>query len=288
MIYAHEHLTIDLSGQKNDIDCRLDDYDAALKELSGIYQKGVRVVVDQTARGMGRNPVYTQKLADDAKLIVLHATGYYKEPFLPEECHILSEIQLANIMLRELTEGIDDTGLKASLIGEVGTSKDAILPIEAKILRAAAQAHSETGAPICTHTTLGLLGIEQIAILREFNVNLSQVVISHVDLTGDVDYMLRLLDSGVNIAFDTIGKLSYKPDTDRALWLAELCRRGFAEQIVLSMDITRKSHYSANGGLGYAYLLDTFIPMARNAGCDEADVEKMLVKNPSRIYSGTG
>lgn len=284
MIYAHEHLTIDLSGLKKDIDCCLDDYDCALEEFLRISQKGVSVIVDQTARGMGRNPIYAQKLADDANIEVLHATGYYKEPFLPEECHKLSEIQLADIMIKELTDGIDETGLKASLIGEVGTSKDAILPIEAKILCAAARAHNETGAPICTHTTLGLLGIEQIDILREYNVKLSKVVISHIDLSGDIDYMLRLLDFGVNIAFDTVGKLNYMPDTARAMWLSKLCSRGFAEQIVLSMDITRKSHYSANGGLGYAYLLETFIPMLRNEGCNEADIDNMLTKNPARIY----
>jgi phosphotriesterase-related protein len=286
MVYAHEHITIDLAGQKNDPDCRLDDREAALVELKRLSGAGVRAIIDQTNRGMGRDTLYTQSLADEAGLQVLHATGYYKEPFLPEECHTKSENELCGIMLAELSDGIGETGIKASFVGEIGTSLEAIMPIEEKIFRAAARAYNETGAPICTHTTLGLLGMEQVAIFREYGVDLSRVVISHLDLTGDVKYMRRLLDTGVNIAFDTVGKLSYQPDTGRAEWLAFLCAGGYAGQIVLSMDITRKSHYAAGGGLGYAYLIESFLPMARAAGCSDADLKAMLTENPWRIYSG--
>ena len=32
ILYAHEHTTIDLSGPKKNIDCRLDDFDATAAE----------------------------------------------------------------------------------------------------------------------------------------------------------------------------------------------------------------------------------------------------------------
>jgi len=285
VFFAHEHITIDLAGHKNDPDCRLDDRAAALNDLRRLPEQGVRMIVDQTNRGMGRNPQYAQSLADKLGISVLHATGYYKEPFLPEECYTMSEAQLCDVLLSELREGIGDTGLRASLIGEIGTGKDAIEPMEETIFRAAARAHAESGAPICTHTTLGRLGLEQLSIFRQFSVDLKKVVLSHIDLSGELEYMLRLLDTGVNIAFDTIGKLSYQPDTSRASWLAELCRRGYEGQIVLSMDITRKSHYMANDGPGYAYLLDTFIPLAKKTGCGEGQLEAMLSRNGARIYA---
>ena len=286
MIFAHEHITIDLAGLKNDPDCRLDDRNAALHELIKLSDLGVTAIIDQTNRGMGRNPLYVQDLAREAGIRVLHATGYYKEPFLPEECYKLSEYELFGVLFDDLMNGIQNTRIKASLIGEIGTSKDAITPIEEKLLRVGSRVHKETGAPICTHTTLGLLGLEQIDIFREYEVDLQDVVISHIDLTGDVDYMLKLLDTGVNIGFDTIGKLSYQPDTGRAEWLSLLCSRGYAGQIVLSMDITRKSHYQANGGPGYAYLIETFLPMAREVGCSDRDIKTMLTVNPARVYFG--
>jgi len=284
IIYAHEHLTIDLSGHKNNPDCHLDDRFAALEDLRVLPELGVFRVIDQTNRGMGRDPVYAQSLADEAGIKLLHATGWYKEPFLPEEFYRYSEKQLCDIMISELRDGIAGTGLCASFIGEVGTGEDVVSPAEEKLLRASARAHAETGAPICTHTSMGRLGLEHIGIFREFSVALEKVVLSHIDLSGDMEYMLRLLDTGANIAFDTVGKLSYQPDTLRAQWLVELCSRGYGGQIVLSMDITRKSHYKANGGPGYAYMLDTFLPMLREAGCGKHELEAMLTHNPARIY----
>lgn len=285
IIYAHEHTTIDLSGPKHNPDCRLDDFDATVDEFRRLAQKGVVCIIDQTNRGMGRQVDYTRRVSEAAGLSITHATGYYKEPFLPPACYQLSEQQLAAIMVQELTQGIEETGIKASIIGEIGTSQQ-ITDTEAKVFRAASRAHSETGAPICTHTTLGTCGMEQLAIFEAFGVDLSRVVLSHIDLSADLDYMKRLLDRGVNIAFDTVGKTNYQPDTLRARQLSALCAAGYGDQIVLSVDITRKSHFAAQGGIGYSYLLDTFAPMASEAGVCDADLEKLLCRNAARIYLG--
>lgn len=283
MLYAHEHTTIDLSGPKHNPDCRLDDFEATVEEFRRLAQKGVAGIIDQTNRGMGRNVAYTCRAAQAAGLTIVHATGYYKEPFLPAECYQLSEQQLAGIMIGELTEGIEGTGIKAALIGEIGTSKE-MTDTEAKVFRAASRAHCETGAPICTHTTLGTLGMEQTDLFASFGVDLSRVVLSHIDLSADLDYMKALLDRGVNIAFDTVGKNNYQPDALRASQLSALCAAGYAGQIVMSMDITRRSNFADRGGPGYSYLLDTFVPMASEAGVPDRDWDKLLFGNAARIY----
>lgn len=285
ILYAHEHTTIDLSGPKKNPDCRLDNFEATVAEFRHLAQKGVVGIIDQTNRGMGRDVAYTCRVAQAAGLQITHATGYYKEPFLPPECYTLTEQQLAEIMIRELTQGIEDTGITASIIGEIGTSAE-ITDTEAKIFRAASRAHRETGAPICTHTTLGTRGLEQLDIFKSFGVDLGRVVLSHIDLSADLDYMKRLLDQGANIAFDTVGKNNYQPDPLRAQQLSQLCAAGYGDQIVLSVDITRKSHFAAQGGIGYSYLLDTFVPMAAQAGVTDAALEKLLYRNAARIYLG--
>lgn len=281
-VYAHEHLTIDLSGVKGDADCRMDDRALALAELNSLSAAGATAVVDQTGLGMGRNPLYAQALADEAGLRLVHATGYYKEPFLPPECYASSRREMADLFVRELTIGMDDTGLRAGVIGEIGTGKGEIAPIERQIFEAASIAHAETGAPICTHTTLGTLGLEQLTIFRNYGVDLSRVVLSHIDLSGDVDYMLRLLDTGINIAFDTVGKNNYQPDEGRMDWLTALCARGYAPQIVLSMDLTRISNVKE---LGYAYLLTRFVPALLACGFRQEWLDAVLSANPSRIYA---
>ena len=221
ILYAHEHTTIDLSGPKKNIDCRLDDFDATAAEYRRLAEHGVVGIIDQTNRGMGRNVAYVQKMAAQAGVEITHATGYYKEPFLPPECYTLTEQQLCDIMVKELTEGIEGTGVRATVIGEIGTSKD-ITETEAKVFRAASRAHAETGAPICTHTTLG----------------------------------------------------------------SRLCAEGYDPQIVMSMDITRRSNFADRGGVGYSYLLDTFAPLASEAGVPDRAWENLLYRNALRIYKG--
>lgn len=111
-------------------------------------------------------------------------------------------------------------------------------------------------------------------------MNLSKVVIGHVDLSGNIDYILRLLYEGVYVEFDTIGKVNYLPDEKRVDMLVEISKRGLIDQVVMSVDITRKSHLKYKGGIGYNYLFETFIPKLREAGISENNIDKMLKENP--------
>ncbi len=281
MVYSHEHITVDLSGPKCDVDCNLNDMDGTVEELRQLKMLGVTHIIDVTNRGMGRNVDYCRQVSEKTGIEILLSTGYYKEPFLPQEVYEKSEHELCEIMVTEITEGIDGTATKARVIGEIGTSKNSIEPMERKVLTAGAMAHKLTGLPIVTHTTLGLLGMEQIELFRSLGVDTTNIVISHVDLSGDIEYMVRLLDTGVNVAFDTVGKNNYQPDENRLEWLTKLCEKGYSKQILLSMDITRKSHLKKNGGLGYAYLLESFVPQISNQGYKN----DMLIHNPKRIFS---
>ncbi|SFB25764.1 phosphotriesterase family protein [Clostridium frigidicarnis] len=284
IIYAHEHTTIDLSGVKKDSDCNLNNKDQTIEEFKELLSKGVSTIIDMTNRGIARNVQYVNEVSEKSGVKILNATGYYKEPFLPKEVYELDENELAKIMVADIIYGVEDTGIKASVIGEIGTSLKKIEPMEEKVLQAGCKAQIETGVPIVTHTTLGKLGHEQIKTFNKFNIDLSKVILSHIDLSGDIEYMKSLLDKGINIAFDTVGKNNYQSDENRVEWLKELCSLGYSDQIVMSMDITRKSHFKENGGLGYSYLIDKFLPMLYKTEIKDEHVENMIVNNIKRIY----
>ena len=159
-----------------------------------------------------------------------------------------------------------------------------ITDLEAKVFSAAALAHNATGRPISTHTSFSTMGLEQLALLKQHGVNLSRVVIGHCDLKDNIDDILRMIDLGAYVQFDTIGKNNYYPDAKRIAMLLALRERGCLDHVMLSMDITRRSHLKANGGNGYDYLLTTFVPLLYQAGFSQADVDLMLRTNPTQFF----
>ncbi|EKN4034939.1 phosphotriesterase-related protein [Yersinia enterocolitica] len=286
--YAHEHLHIDLSGFKNNLDCRLDQYQLICDEMRELVGKGVANIVEVTNRYMGRNPQFLLNVMRDSGINVIASTGYYIDSFYPPMVRENSAEQLAQTMIDEIEIGIDGTELKAGVIAEIGTSEGIITPDEAKVFHAAALAHHATGLPISTHTSFSTMGLEQIALLKQHGVALDRIVIGHCDLKEQPDLIMKMIDMGVYVQFDTIGKNSYFPDERRIAMLVTLAERGLLDKVMLSMDITRRSHLKANGGSGFSYLVDSFVPMLLAAGISSAQVEMMLRHNPNKFFATQG
>ncbi|MDQ0221051.1 phosphotriesterase-related protein [Peribacillus cavernae] len=276
----HEHTTIDLSEVKNTEDCQLDVFNETVKEYKKLYENGVRNIVDVTVFGMGRNIPFVQKIADESGINIIYSTGFYQEEFYPIQVFRETREQLVERMVNEINQGIKGTGVKAEIIGEIGTSYNVWTDTEKKVFEAVVIAHQETKKPITTHTSIGTLGHEQVDFFKKHNVDLNRVVIGHVDLTGNADYILKMLKAGVYVEFDTVGKESYMPDRTRAEILKKIQDAGYIDRVFLSMDITRKSHLEYKGGLGYNFLLDSFIPLLNSHGLTDDSIEKMLATNP--------
>jgi phosphotriesterase-related protein len=279
----HEHIAIDLSKIKNDGDARLDCFDETVREFKELKAFDVGNILDVTNIGMGRDVEYAQNAARESGINILYSTGFYKEPFLPPEVYDKSADELAKIFLKEIKEGIDKTQVKAVCIGEIGTSKNEMTKMEKKVFEASAVAAKESGAVIYTHTTLGTYALEQIDFLLSRAVNPEKIIIGHIDLSQNLDYIKKVLDRGVYTAFDTVGKNNYFPDEKRVQFLCELEKEKKLNRILLSLDITRKSHLKAFGGLGYTHLFDSFLPALRQKGIQEQSIDQMLIENPKQL-----
>ncbi len=287
-IYAHEHIALDLSTPERP-ERVLNKLESTRDEFILLKQLGVSRIVDLTAKGMGRNIASIVNLRELTQLDITVATGYYKKPYLPQEVYDNDVNALAKLMLNEIYEGIeyhpDKKKVKATVIGEIGTSLNEITQEEYKIFSASAIVQKNSLLPLVTHTTLATMALEQIDLLRSFEVDLTKVVISHMDLSNSLEYIIKVLDSGVNIGFDTIGKLNYKSDDTRAKYLLELCQRGYVSQIVMSVDITANAQLKDMHGIGYAYLIEQFIPKLSASGVKEMDIRTITEDNPNRIFA---
>lgn len=283
IIYIHEHMTIDLSGVKNNIDCKLNDFEKTKKELLRLKELGVTRIVDVTNMGMGRNVEFITRLEKETGIEILMSTGYYKEPFFPKEVEKLSIEKLEEKLINDIKIGIDGTNKKATFIGEIGTGFEKMTSLEEKVFIVASRVQKKTGVYISTHTSLGKLGHEQLDIIEKNGGNLEKVILGHTDLSKDIHYIETLLKRGVYISFDTIGKINYLSEEKRIEYIKYLCDRGWENKILLSVDLTRQSHLKENGGIGYSYLLEEFVPKLLENGVELEKIEKFLVENPKKI-----
>src|SRR6266581_4508900 len=91
----------------------------AERKMADLYARGIRTVVDLTTVDLGR----------DLDLIVA----------------------VADLFIRDITQGIGTSGVKAAII-KCATDTAGVTPVIENILRAAARAQKATGVPISTHT----------------------------------------------------------------------------------------------------------------------------------------
>lgn len=283
----HEHVVLDLSRIRGDQDAILADSDPLNRELEGLYSAGCGGIVEVTNRGMGRDVQSLAVLSRRHGIPIIAATGFYKQSYYTQEVFEKKMEELAELFVKELTEEVETTGIRAGIISEIGSSLHEITPDEHKVFQAAIQAQRETGAPLSTHCELGTMGSEQLALFSQADMDLSKVSIGHQDLSGDREEYEFLLKAGVYIQFDTIGKNAYRPDNQRLEDLLWILDKGFGKQIMLSTDITKKSYLKVNGGFGYEHLFTQFLPRLRDRGVHQREIDEMMVDNPRRFLSFT-
>jgi len=149
----HEHTYIDLWSipGRFDYEGQLADEDVLAAELAEYAELGGRTIVDLTLPGMGRDVGAVAALARRTGLNVVVGTGWYREPYYPPEARIdrRSVAALADEMVREADEGIDGTGIRAGVIGEIGVDKRWVSAQEERVCRAAGRARAGSPGPGC-------------------------------------------------------------------------------------------------------------------------------------------
>jgi phosphotriesterase-related protein len=131
------------------------------------------------------------------------------------------------------------------------------------------------------------MAFEQVQILRSEGVKPTRVIVGHMDRRmDDGAYLRSVLDTGVFIAFDGVGKWRYGPDEDRAAAMSRLVDAGYADQLLVSGDMARRSLLRGYGGApGLGYIVERFPLMLMEAGLDALAVRKLLVGNPARALT---
>ncbi|WP_147917029.1 phosphotriesterase [Ruania zhangjianzhongii] len=288
-VLPHEHLALDLRTEADAGGMLSGRHAAAVAaELADARERAdLSLVIDQTCRGMGRDPDTLQTIAADSGVPVVASTGWYYQRFHPEGEPGPDLDAATELLLTDLRVGIDGTDVCAGLIGEIGTHGPAPTSAERTSLRAAGRASARTGAPIATHAHLGIGALGQLDVLADSGADLARVCVGHQDLIDDVDQHARIADAGAYLAFDTVGKESYQGDDVRVRMLLALLEQGLGAHLLLSNDISRHSYLRSEGGQGYAHVLCPFADRLRAAGVDGATLTMLYRDNALRWLTGS-
>ncbi|MBB31221.1 MAG: phosphotriesterase-related protein [Gemmatimonadetes bacterium] len=281
----HEHIIVDLRHSLSGFDAILNDVDIAIDEVRTFHQAGGRSIVEVSNGPMGRDAQALRRISEETGVHIVAATGFHTENYFPRYVYEFSTNRLADLLVDELTNGIDGTDICAGIIAEIGTQRDHITPAEERAFRAAARANRRTGAAIYTHTYLEQLIPDQLEILTDEGVDPGRIIIGHLGDQRNFDRLRSVAAAGVYLGIDHIGATVHQSDQQRAKTVATLVAEGFLSQILLSHDICMKSSLHWHGGTGYDYLLTQFVSLLQSEGLTETEVNTLLVENPRRALA---
>jgi phosphotriesterase-related protein len=274
---------------------RLLDEQTAQDEIMLFKRAGGQTVVDPTNVSLSRDPLALARISRGTGLNIVMGAGYYVAAAHPADMEARSEDSIVREIVREVTVGVGDTGVRAGLIGEIGNSWP-WTENEKKVVRAAVEAQRQTGAPLMIHP-----GRDQSApmliceLIRKQGGDLRRTVMCHIDRTiADERHLLDLAATGVWLEYDLFGLETsfypYNPDFDmpndggRMAQILALIARGHGDQILMSHDIAYKCSLTRYGGYGYHHLIVNVVPRLRRKGVDDAGIARLLVENPRRAF----
>ncbi len=304
----HEHLILTTPGWECDALAVPYNREAfagsCVEALEKAKAYGMRTMVDATPIDLGRDVELQKQVSERSGINIICATGLYMEAMgKPAYLKFRSQFgdtttEIYETFMKEITQGIGDTGVKAGVI-KVATGEGEISAREEIVLRAAARAQKETGIPIITHTEGGTMGPEQAALLISEGASPERIVIGHIGGNANLQYHTSVLEKGVYIAFDRLGLDFVFPDNLRKACIIGLVGIGYADRIMLSHDycgdlsvcwLDRPVELPdfatpVIANWSYAHVFKNIIPALKEAGVSDDKIDTMMVQNPRRLFA---
>jgi phosphotriesterase-related protein len=302
---VHEHFAVAYSGWDCDPLSRPYERDKmvplGLRAFGPVKDYGVQSIIDATPADLNRDVDLLRELSERLEIHIICSTGRYTEEMgrwaylKVRQQNKISDVmtELYEGFILEITKGIGSAAVKPGVI-KVATGHQSISPMEEAALRAAAKASKETGLPIITHTEGGSMGPEQAGLLLQEGVDPQKIIIGHMCGNTSLDYQMRVLSLGVNIAFDRFGIEMFVPDKLRIATLIGLLGIGYAGQIMMSQDFIGCT--SGRGGRlpdeahqkvahwSPVHIFREIIPALNQAGITDEQIRTMMVDNPRRLF----
>jgi phosphotriesterase-related protein len=268
---------------------RLDD---AVAKLSPVRDAGIRTIVDPTAPGLGRYIPRIQELNARVDLNIVVASGVYAFLELPNFLGYRQVDAIADLFVREIRHGIDDTGVKAGFL-KCAVERHGLIGDIPRILEAIALAAVETGAPVMVHTNAAArTGLAALEALTGHGVQPQRIVIAHAGDSNDLGYLRAIADTGAWLGCDRFGIEHFNPLADRIRTLLALLAEGYGDRVHLSHDAACFLDFMigdpnfADEKPDYLLISNQVLPALREQGVTQAQIDEIMIANPRRFLTG--
>jgi phosphotriesterase-related protein len=275
-------------------DLQSDTVDFAVSLLNDAARVGIDTVVDLTPF---RPLNLYKRIAEQTTVKIVPSTGFYRRAKIPGQwANMEDEKQMEELMLKEVTEGIDGTKIRAGIIKVAGEAAS-LSDWEKKVFRAAARVQKATGTPIATHTGGAL---EQFNLLVKTGADPHRIFLSHVDVgrKGKPGELISIAKEGGYLEVDTFGQNFYTPWSDLVSFLRSFCDAGLANRIFISIDSNwhwekRKKIFEGAGAPNFdpnaanrtfAYMITDAVPSLLKSGFSTKEINTFLVDNPRNFF----
>ena len=274
---------------------QLMDVDTTIGEVRRYSEVGGGAIVDATTAQIGRMPDALARISRESDVHVIMGAGFYVGAVHPEDMDERTEEDLAREIVGDIVDGVEDSGIRAGIIGEIGCTWP-LAPNERKSLAAGAIAQRETGAAILVHPGRHPdAPLEILELLANHDADISRVIMGHLDRTVfDFSEVERIAASGCYLEWDLFGNEgSYYPlaeidmpsDAQRLDFIKRAAAAGYSDRIVVGHDIAHKHRLVRYGGHGYGHILENIVPKMRRKGFSEDVIRAITVGNPARILA---
>jgi phosphotriesterase-related protein len=286
MILPHEHVFVDLrtpdqpgygQAEENDVVALM------APEIERIKALGVTALVECSTTGVGRRADLDLAVSMATGFPIVVPTGSYREPWIEDRVRAMSDTELEDWMVRELTVRFDEADFRAGWI-KLSAGDDGLTELETRILRAAARAGVRTGAVIGSHTIRGRVVMDQLDIIEAEGYRADRFISIHTQEEKDFGLNLAAAARGAWIEYDHVGRGDDGAIIDLVTGVLDA---GFGQQLLLSHDTGWYDPAKPGGGTPtpYTHLNTVFLPKLVLAGVDDATIRQLTEDNPFRAFA---
>jgi phosphotriesterase-related protein len=299
VVAVHEALLSVLPGAQYAFDVTIDRvevFETLAARLRDFRERGGGTVVDSTGMFHGRDLALYEALARATGVHLVASTGqgpeallggYFLTPQTNPPTPWPAE-RFAELFAAEVTEGMVvprvERRAAAGLIATAAT-RAGMTPTDESLFRGAARAGLATGVPVSIQ--YGADAVAELEVVLGEGLTADRVVVGGLDREGAVAAGApgKVAERGAYVAIDHIGSERHVTDRERATLVAALVEAGHGERVLLSSSATGLAKGHPATETPYSHVLTAFVPLLRQQGLTDEDVQRLLVTNPATLLT---